>query len=290
MPSPAYNDVSMKASHNTFAIPWPLTTLRPGGWSFPVYDLRCRAIELDVAQYAGPLPGHAMQWSVQHDEDYKLYNRQLSQFLAELRGWSAGTPGHDVVTVLICLKGIADHAGFPQQLDDYVGSFLCGSDRSRLYTPGDLLERGGGGDLRTAVRSGGWPSLDELRDRFLIVLTGAEAELATYARSPADRLGFACVDCGDDTRPPADYIDGRPNQLFLNYHLFGDHRASWVRNLAAVRNDPSIVTRGYRVSDAWWGDAVAAGVNMLATDNVSHPWSAPFRKRPAPSAASRRRV
>lgn len=285
--SRAYNDVEMKASHNTFQIAWPLTTLRAeGGWEFPVYDRGCRAVELDVAQYAGPAPGNYMQWSVQHDEDYSLHNRQLSQFLAELRAWSEATPGHDVLTVLVCLKHVADHAGFPAQLDAYVDAFLDGPGRPRLYTPGDLLARApGAADLRTAARREGWPTLSELRGRFVVMLTGDEASLQSYAAAPAGRMGFACVDCPDDEVPPARYVDGRPNQLFLNYHLYGDHRATWARHFRAVRDDPSILFRGYIVQDGWWDDAVAAGVNMLATDHVTHAWPAPFRARPS----SRRR-
>jgi hypothetical protein len=269
----------MKASHNTFQVDAPLTTLLPaGGWSFPVYDTsNCRAIELDIAQYGGAGPGRHMQWSVQHDGTYDLHNRQLSQFLAELRGWSLANPGHDVVTVLLCLKGVADLGGFAAELDTYVGEFLCGGDLSRLYLPRELLD--GSPDLRTAARERGWPTLAGLRGRFLLVMTGDESFLDTYAAAPAIRLGFACVDCADDERPPAEYIAGKPNQLFLNYHLFGDHRSRWAPNLSAVRADPSILLRGYLVQDDWWDVAVAAGLNMLATDRVSHPWPLAFIAR-----------
>jgi hypothetical protein len=277
-----YDEVAIKASHNTFHIDAPLTTLTPSGeWEFPVYDAGCRAIELDVAQYGGPGPGRFMQWSVQHDDRFELHNRQLSQFLAELRAWSRSNAGHDVVTVLICLKGVARLDEFPAQLDTYLSRFLCDGDLSVVYRPGDLLGRAGAGagDLRTATRSVGWPVLDELRGRFILIMSGEPEVLEAYAAAPEDRLGFACVDCDDDRRPPADYVAGKPNQIFLNYHLFGDHRRQWASNLAEVRDDPSILVRGFLVQKDWWDDAVAAGVNLLATDAYDRTWPEPFLRR-----------
>lgn len=277
-----YHEVAMKASHNTFEIDAPLTSLTPtGDWRFPVYDAGCRAIELDVAQYGGPGPGRFMQWSVQHDDRYELHNRQLSQFLAELRGWSRANPGHDVVTVLVCLKGVASRLGFPGQLDTYLAHFLGDHDGNVdwLYRPGDLLDGTDAADLRSAAHRKGWPALEELRGRFLLVMTGEPEMLAAYAAEPARRLGFACVDCDDDRVPPSEYVASRPNQLFLNYHLFGDHRRQWRANLARARDDPSVLIRGYLVQDDWWDAAVEAGVNLLATDAVTRAWPSPFRSR-----------
>ncbi len=234
-----FSDVTMKASHNTYDVNWPLTTMKSsGGWSFPVYEAGCRAVELDVGQYGGPDPGRQMQWSVQHGGDYNLHFRQLSQFLAELRGWSDATRDHDVVTIFMCLKGIVDRGPFPELLDRYVAQFLCGNDLDRLYRPADLLAKSGAGDLRAAARKKGWPTLDEMRGRFLLVMTGFHASLAHYAESPKDRLGFACIDCTDDEVSPAKYIDGKPNQLFLNYHLFGDHRKTWVSCVQGLPGRP----------------------------------------------------
>ncbi len=273
-----YHEVAMKASHNTFEIDAPLTSLTPAGdWRFPVYDAGCRAIELDVAQYGGAGPGRFMQWSVQHDDRYELHNRQLSQFLAELRGWSRANRGHDVVTILVCLKGVASLDGFPDQLDTYIAHFL--GDADCLFRPVDLLDGTGAPDLRSASRQKGWPTLEELRGRFVLIMTGEPEMLGAYAEDPGRRLGFACVDCDDDRVPPSEYVASRPNQLFLNYHLFGDHRGQWLPNLAQVRHDPSVLIRGYLVQDAWWDVAVEAGVNLLATDAVTRPWPSPFRRR-----------
>jgi hypothetical protein len=282
-----FSDVTMKASHNTYDINWPLATMTSsGGWSFPVYEAGCRAVELDIGQYGGPDPGRQMQWSVQHGGDFVLHNRQLSQFLAELRGWSEATPDHDVVTIFMCLKGIVDRGPFPELLDRYIAQFLCGNDLDRLYRPADLLARSGAGDLREAARKKGWATLDALRGRFLVVMTGFHQSLAHYAASPKDRIGFACIDCTEDEKPPGFYIDGKPNQLFLNYHLFGDHRKAWVPAFKAARDDPSILFRGYLVQDGWWDVAADAGIHMLASDDVHHPWPEPFRLRPGGKAAA----
>lgn len=279
-----FSDVTMKASHNTYDINWPLVSMKAsGGWTFPVYEAGCRAVELDIGQYGGPDPGRQMQWSVQHGGDYRLHNRQLSQFLAELRGWSDANRDHDVVTIFICLKGIVDRGPFPDLLDRYLAQFLCGNDLDRLYRPADLLSGSGQSDLRAAAKKKGWATLDEVRGRFLLVMTGFHASLAHYAAVPKDRLGFACIDCTDDEVSPAQYIDGKPNQLFLNYHLFGDHRKTWVPACKAFRDDPSVLFRGYLVQDGWWNAAVDAGIHMLATDNITHSWKKPFFTRPGGS-------
>jgi len=176
------------------------------------------------------------------------------------------------VTVLVCLKGIQDSENFPSQLDRYIDQYLNGGQRDILYTPSDLLSGTTATSLRGAALLKGWPSLDMLAGKFIIVMTGEGLE--GYTNDVRSRLGFSSVDCGDDKKGPATYLPGKRNQLFLNYHLYGGDANIWVPNLQRVIADPSILIRGYIVQDSWWGKASQAGVNFLATDNVTYRWPA----------------
>jgi hypothetical protein len=63
--------------------------------------------------------------------------------------------------------------------------------------------------------------------------------------------------------------------------LFSDHKSVWARTVPLMR-DMSLLVRGWKLNGATlWNDALEAGVNVLATDEVSgkswaHVGSTPF--------------
>ena len=133
-----------------------------------------------------------------------------------------------------------------------------------------MLLQGGADTLADGARTQGWPPLRDLAGTFVIMLSGAEELLRTYAFDPRNRLAFADVAFDgagrDDTTPPAP----DPNRIFLNYCLTAEHAAIWTKAFATVAPDPAVILRGYDLNNsALFAEALDAGVHLLATDNIA---------------------
>jgi hypothetical protein len=269
-----YNQVSFKASHNSYdrdetlvqQLAWDPAKPWQGG---------CRGLELDINQSSS-----GNQWSVGHVGGYSSKERQLSQFLNELRVWSQSNPGHDVVTLYLDLKNV--HDGFASGLDQYVSQYLG----RPIYRPVDLMGRQS--SVPEGARVNGWPALSQLRERFLVVLSGDKAAKAAYAADdPRARLCFADKDCG------ASEVPSSTDRVFFNYHLYSADKKKWTPVFQGQATNPASIIRGYVLNgEDLWNDAVSAGCNVPATDKVrNHDWarvssSAPFTQLKPLVAAS----
>jgi len=291
-----YHEVSFKASHNSYEreeapcftqLAW--TEGRP-------HVAGCRGLELDIQQS----PSN-WAWSVAHIGGYSgSADTQLATYLRALVWWSEENRGHDVVTVLLDLKDthFADRE-FPVYLDRYI---LDAMPRQRIFAPGDLMQ--GTDDLVSAVRTGGWPRLNDLGGRFIFCLSGNEERKATYAATdPARRLCFADVGMKPFSDPPRDEVRG--DRVFYNFKLSDSYfvqdgydgvaadqtNTILVATLEWFQQQQGLITRGYDLNTKEsWQRAHRFGVNMLSTDKVDrHPWARvgdlPFVRAAAASAA-----
>lgn len=251
-----YSNVSMKAAHNSYQrdetlieqITWHPT--KPS-------DAGCRCIELDVSQSKT-----GNQWSVGHLGGYKSNDRQLSQFLAELRAWDRANLGHDVITLYLDLKSV--QSAFPDQLDQYIRQYLD----SPMYSPGELMRDAP--TLSAGALKYGWPTLSALRGRFIVVLTGDKDAKEKYSDTdPHRRLCFADKDRKADEAPDSQ------TRVFFNYHLYSSDKDKWSKVFRASAGKPNAVIRGYVLNgDDLWNNALKAGCHILATDKVSgHSWA-----------------
>jgi len=266
-----YNEVSMKAAHNSYQRDETLIeqiTWNPGR----PYNGGCRAIELDIAQSPS---GEA--WSVGHQESYDRYYRQISVFLSDLLSWSNDNPTHDIITLHLDLKHV--NSGFPDQLDKYISSRLSPCGPGKIFSPGYFLSQSSG-PLSQAVLNVGWPTLAELKGKFLICLTGNATAKAVYSSTnPAQRLCFTDRDVDQDKVPCSD------SAVFFNYHLFWNERSKWSSIFRSVADQPNVVLRGYELdSKDMWNEASASGLNLIATNMINdQSWASvgnePFVKR-----------
>ena len=131
-------------------------------------------------------------WSVHHDEYQGRADAQLVEYLRHLRMWSRFEARHDVITISLDLKAQARNRR----------QFLAGStppSRSSSvvtgFTPAELM--GSASSLVAGAMASGWPTLEELRGRFILVLSGDEPTKASYAGSGRNRLCFADQRLGD---------------------------------------------------------------------------------------------
>lgn len=261
-----YNEASFKGAHNSYQRDETLIEQITWHEDAPS-DAGCRAVELDISQ-----SDNGLEWSVGHKSSYDTNYRQLSQFLSELQVWSRNNPDHDVITLYLDLKHVATST-FPSQLDqyicDYLGDYLGDqSARSAFYTPGQLM--GDCTSVPEGARTNGWPTLGELRNQFIVCLTGNAQDKATYAAtSPKERLCFADQDESEGSAPSS------ADCVFFNYHLFSNDADTWGPVFKAASTRQDAIIRGYVLDgESLWNKALAAGCHVLATDKIKgHQWA-----------------
>lgn len=252
-----YNEISTKASHNSYQR--DETIIEQITWNNEHnYNCGCGSIELDISQ-----SDDGLQWSVGHKGSYDKDYRQLSQFLSDLRVWSNDHSDHDVITLYLDLKHTATD-NFPDQLDDYIKSRLG----EKIYVPAQLM--GASNNLSQGAIINGWPTASDLQGKFIICLTGDGSKKALYAKtSPKTRLCFADKDTSKNEMPVDD------NRVFFNFHIYHKDNKDWMEVFNACADKPNVIIRAYVAnSDDNWSDCLKSGCNLIATDKISnHKWA-----------------
>jgi Phosphoinositide phospholipase C, Ca2+-dependent len=256
-----YGEAVFKASHNSYdRDERPVTEQLTWQRSQP-HQAGCRGLELDLCES----PNLTM-WAVDHNDYQPQADRQLSAYLRHLRLWSTFHPGHDVITVTLDLKSRArDLRQFPRHLDATIDEHL-GADL--LFTPAQLM--GGMPSLVAGASATGWPTLAELRGRYILCLSGDEATKRNYARANNVRLCFADQKIDESDSLPSTASGDR---VFFNYNA--TETWPWHDRIRWFAAQDAFVTRAYVVnSQDLWDRVVAADTNIIATDKVrNHAWA-----------------
>jgi hypothetical protein len=270
-----YDEVAFKAAHNSVdrresladQLTWRAEAPHHGG---------CRGLELDLVQQP-----HRWEWCIKHGGRHDPNAPRFGAVLSDLLAWSEADRDHDPVTVHLDLKG---HPGsddvFPGEFDAYIRHHF---DADRLVTPGELMA--GAEDLVRGARANGWPRLAQMRGRFVFCLSGTEPRKARYARlSPSERLCFA-----DHYMGTAAHIlpsTERGTRIFFNFWLRSDSY-DWDARIPWFTRQPGFVVRGFGADlQRVWKRALHAGVNVIATDQVSTaPWAHVGAEAFAPTGA-----
>jgi hypothetical protein len=254
-------------------------------------DLGVRQIELDVAadpvggRYRQPfgetLPGNPRKltasekaalsqpgFKVLHipDFDYLSHCVTLKLCLKALANWSASNPGHAPITITIDAKerpyGLADVTDpllltpdLLNALDQEVRDGLGG----KLMTPDDV--RGAHKDLRTAIVSNHWPTLEQARGRFLVVLDVTPSIADRYRQNHPSLRGRAMFAQYPDVDPEAAYF-------IVQDPLVDEARITqWVRQGFMVRTRSDANTLEARANDkSKMRAAIRGGAQAISTD------------------------
>lgn len=244
----------------------------------------CLGIELDVVQNPN-LTGSDDDWefALQNGGEFQKENPGLRQTLRDLRQWSSNHPGHHVVTIHIALKGkstLGDDKLFCEKFDEVLANEL---GIERIFTPA-YLQRDAS-SLLSAVQQYGWPTLEDLRGNFIIVLTGDDSNRLVSLRRMVytyneayKRLAFVDIDHREARRFSKNISDidnpgyREGSRVFLNIKLgHGD----WIR-LANGARKFGLVTRLWKANtQSDWNLAKQANVNLIATDMIhDSQWTA----------------
>jgi len=268
-----YNEVTFKASHNSYLRSERPVVTQLAHSSAQPHQGGCRGLELDLH-----LSGDLWEWSISHIGPYEgSTDRQFGAYLRLLDRWSARSPGHDVITISLDLKGKPhDLRAFPYYLDEYIRTHM---GEERIFAPDAL--RGSHDSLVAGAMKNGWPSLDELRGKFILCLSGNEKSKTRYAAGRG-RLCFADRKLSFDDVKKKKPDDKRGDRVFFNFDL--DPIRPWKTQLERFFRRRGFVTRGYTLNDGViWNKAIEWKVNLLATDKVrNHSWATvgphPFKK------------
>ncbi len=182
-----YNQVRQKASHNSYA--------KKDGVYKQLMDWNIRVIEFDAHASS---PG-LLKRDPAPEGDFRVYHRTgdsfsncnlLSECFGEVKRFHEAKPDHQVVTVFFDVEDL----GAPGHgKDDFQGlierSFPAGS----VLRPSDLLEAcPAAKDLQESVTAGEcrWPLLEDLRGKFIFVISDGREEFRETGYDAATDLVF----------------------------------------------------------------------------------------------------
>ncbi len=247
-----YHQVRYKASHNSYDRTMSLEDQLRFDPNAP-WECGCRGLELDLSQ----VPRDAKSWDVKHDPGAREPAHPFKKYLADLLKWSAGAKNHVPVTVVLDLKRVnSSEQAFPGRLDTYIRDHF---DASSLFRPKDFWDDAGGQ----------WPTIKELRGKFLFVLSGAGIKnvYPREASAPEPRLCF--VDRGMP-RDPGGMKLRKFSRVFINMDRKSMGRTSMKKWLKQAARHPQFCIRLYGLNGrSMWNSATEHGVNMMATDAMT---------------------
>lgn len=292
--SPRFNDVWQIATHNSYWVHRGNTMDDfASGIQERVMDQlffdHVRGLEIDIH----PDPDRPGEFGVYHTWPGNSLCTTLSSCLASLRVFAHALPEHEVVTVILELKEIYgptfDEAHTIEELD----ALLARELGAALYRPADFLARCPDAALLSdCAAQHGWPTIEELRGRFIVAILGnwdafggqATRDWADYALGDiGERAAFPMASAWkldwdrlpriEQERITPDELDRAARQsIFLQ-----------IQSLDDPRIDPTIARRGViRVDGAFDPDLqierIARGMQLMQTD---YPWSQHDDRGPA---------
>lgn len=250
-----YNQVRQKASHNSYQ--------RDEGLYDQFLYWRLRSMEVDIHNGKTGRQSLTGNWYVYHTDvvDSGTTVDKLSDVMTVLQGLQLAVPDHEVATVVIDLKDDFDSTHTIEDLDNMILSSL---GAERVFTPGDLSP--GSNDLQSAV-SGGWPRLEDLRGKFIFILTGGGVGSST------DKLNVY-VDNGNTANQRAAFIapeiSGSSDVTAKDYVIFFNLEMSQASSLGPTVFSSGFVSRVFSAdSQDDWNKAVSGKIHLIATDRVN---------------------
>lgn len=271
---PRYNDIQMKAAHNSFdkgSLTSQLTFSKSKPW-----EGGCLAIELDLVQNPEKSSSSdEWEFSLQHGGRFSPSNRSLPEALREVQEWSEKAGDHPVVTIHFDIKETCfygDDAIFAKKLDSIIEREI---PRTKIITPSDI--RKDKESLQEAVSSYGWPELGNINNKFIFVLTGEDKDLNVSRRRTAyldssnreDHLAFVDID-QRAISSLEEAMEADKNRIFLNVKL-GSKK--WEELVTKARKK-NLVTRIWKANNEDNWNLCSNKVNIIATDRIfGSPWA-----------------
>jgi hypothetical protein len=202
----------------------------------------------------------------QADFDFRSTVYAFEEALEELAAWSRNHRSHECIMLTMNLKqeeinlpGAVKPAPFDGAALDSLNALIRERMRECLLTPDHV--RGEYPTLREAVMSGGWPTVDQSRGRFLFVLDEGGKTLDLYLERFPDLRNAAYFVCAPESHPcAAVFVINDPVSS-------GDEIRRLVKQNFMVRTRADAGTREARRTDfGRFEAAMASGAQVITTD------------------------
>lgn len=252
-PSLKYNEIRQKNSHNSYE--------RREGLSDMLVYSHLRSLEIDC--HRGKQNG---QFYVYHDAGmFQSYSSigTLQDGIRILQDFHENFPTHHVVSIFMDIKkGLNSDTHTAQDLDGYL-------EQLPLFTPADLLAVANRSStppesLAESVGQFGWPDIEDMRGKFLFVITDGQD---SYCMDN-DGCNTAKAFVGSSAVAAQD-VGAKPYVVFYNQP---NHHETNRELLSAIR-DGAFVSRVYDHADMntpeKWNQAMKDGYNIIATDRTN---------------------
>jgi hypothetical protein len=257
-PTVSYAAVVQKSVHNSYARLEPLLDQL-------VYH-RVRSIELDIHAAKAGTTAPDGEWFVYHDDMPFLRDsscEHLGECLGQLTAFHRAFPRHEVVTLWIDLKEAPSAGHGTAELDALLVKAL---GRANLFSPEDAMQRCAGATTLRAALAGTcqYPTLDELRGKIIVTVTGGTAcDPASNVMRYDGAMAF---------RAPNHTADCTPSQgdgVFVNLAWDDRGQAVLARRLGLVTRMYKGGVPGGLDSQEDFDGAIAAGALHAATDKAN---------------------
>lgn len=253
--SPRYNQVMMTGPHNT------MQKFMPPGDMAGALDIR--SFEIDINGY-DDLPG---DWRVYHVwSGTATHAYYLSDYLRLFNGYHNTNPQHEVITIWIDTRWSfgPETPGLPTA-EDLDTLLLNTFGEDTVFSPRDLWDRcpnPGKVSLQHAVNPDfgpncQWPTLEELRGKFIFVLTGYDAPTYFHTSVQLTHEFFASFEDVEEEN-----LDQYNSVLFFNY---GEVPSQSL--IDAIQDEHHATVRAFGTDDETkFNLAKQRGVNTIGTD------------------------
>jgi Ricin-type beta-trefoil lectin domain len=251
------DEVYYAQPHNTYLHSDKLTNWLDAGY---------RTVEIDVIDKEdwelnpkGPYVAHSINPGNQNCS--AANNDRLGDCLDDVTGWLDRNPGVSVpLLVFIDMKANADPASAwkPDEialLDNFVNSYLG----NRLYTYRDLLGHLSPDGNRSGLKTKGWPTLNALKGKIIVVFTGGYYGDVNARMNSARKLMNSGSNGGPTGFLCPDVDSGDPDEISGAIDSIGEPDSSYFfcANMNAGDNDQYVLNRSaqWRQLIHQWGAA-----------------------------------
>ena len=219
--------------------------------------------------------------------DFRSTNYLLTGCLREIDAWSDAHPGHLPIIIQIEAKetDVPTGAAKPFSADTWrrlEAAIRATISASKLVTP-DLV-RGDHANLRTALAAKGWPTLEQLKGKFLfLLLNKKELSLSYLELDPLLRGRVFFVSLAPDHpsaswfRVPDPHYDELPR--FIGAGFLATTMADYA-TVQARNNDPSMREQAFRSGAQFILTDFAQPDRRFSDYRVSFPGGAYVRAKP----------